>query len=96
MNGSKRGDPQAYLEYMHLAHVFAAPRRFAAAIRSTFEEYYDVVSHKAMGFHGRNHREHYQHQTRAAATHDLLYTVHGLKHPVAARQPGGGGGSGGG
>ncbi|CAN0367342.1 unnamed protein product, partial [Ectocarpus sp. 13 AM-2016] len=23
MNGSKRGDPQAYLEYMHLAHVFA-------------------------------------------------------------------------
>lgn len=25
----------------------------------------------------------------------LLYTVHGLKHPVAARQPGGGGGSGG-
>ncbi|CBN74759.1 hypothetical protein Esi_0041_0099 [Ectocarpus siliculosus] len=64
--------------------------------KSTFEEYYNVVSHKAMGFHGRNHREHYQHQARAAATHDLLYTVHGLKHPVAARQPGGGGGSGGG
>ena len=39
----RRGDPQAYLEYMHQAHVFATPRRFAAAVRSSFEKYYNVA-----------------------------------------------------
>eukprot|EP00903_Cladosiphon_okamuranus_P012671 g11851.t1 len=105
MNGSKRGDPQAYLEYMHLAHVFAAPRRFMSAVRSSFEECYNVVPHETAHTHGRTHLHH----PRGGGHQDaqLLYTVNGIKHPPAAtsaagtepaqnrKSGGGGGGSGG-
>ncbi|CAM9735806.1 unnamed protein product [Scytosiphon promiscuus] len=66
---------------MHLAQVFAAPRRFAAAVRSTFEAYYSVVPHDAAVVHGR--QRHHHHHGRAAAAYDLLYTVDGIKHPAA-------------
>lgn len=62
-----RGDPQAYLEYMHLAHVFSAPRRFVSAVRSTFEECYNVVPHGTTHPHGRSHLHH----ARGGGHHDV-------------------------
>lgn len=38
-----RGDPQSYLEHMHLAQVFASPRRFVAALLASFEKHHDLV-----------------------------------------------------
>lgn len=57
-----RGDPQAYLEYMHQAHAFATPRRFAAAVRASFEEYYNVAPAEMAVSAGKRH---------ARAPHDV-------------------------
>lgn len=50
-----RGDPQAYLEYMHLAHVFAAPGRFIATVRSSFEEHYNIAPYETSRSYGKRH-----------------------------------------
>lgn len=69
-----RADPQSFLEYMHLAHVFLTPRRFMAAVRASFEECYNIVSTEELHAGGKK---------SARAHHDVRSSLRGsrVKHP---------------